>query len=74
MTAVRIAFEYLALFMVAGLMIWFLGPLLGVFRQQSQTGDILTYANYMWYGLIPIIMIFSIFWFFRALREWDIIR
>ena len=74
MTAVRTAFEYLAMFMVAGLMIWFLGPILGVFRPLSETGDVYTYANYMWYGIIPIIIIFSIFWFFRRLREWDTTR
>ena len=73
-TSVRTAFEYIAMFMVAGFLIWLLGPILGVFRQQSETGDVYTYANYMWYGIPVIILVFSTFWFFRKLKEWEVVR
>lgn len=74
MTAVKIVFSYIAMFLVAGFMLWLLNPIVAVFRTLSVTGDVYTFANYVWYAIIPAVLILSVFWFFRKLKQWQVVR
>jgi len=61
-------------FIVGGFLLWLLNPIIGMFRQHSETGTVYLFSNYMWDGIVFIILILTGFWFIRKLKEWQEVR
>ena len=74
MTAVRYVFSYIAMFAVIGFLWWIVDPIVILFRPYAETGAALTLANYLWDGLLIVILVFSTFWLIRKLKEWQVVR
>jgi len=74
MTGTKTALEYIAMFIFAGFLLWFLNPIINIFELYSETGNLYTYTNLLWDGIIFIILLFSSFWFLRKLKEWEVVR
>ena len=74
MSAPRIAMDYILGFGMFSFLLWLLGGIIAYFKPVSETGTVYDLANYLWYALPVIFIIFSIFWFLRKLKEWEYVR
>lgn len=73
MTAVRIAFQLLFGLGVIGFLIWLLlQGILPEFYFLVGNSDLKTYALWLLGGVIPFVLVISIFWYLRALKEYPI--
>ena len=70
-TAVFYAFEYLFAFVAFGLARWLFDGILPFFQVISKTGTVYTYCNYIWTASLVVFLIFSAFWFWNKLKEWQ---
>lgn len=71
-TAVGKAFDYMIGFALFGLTYWLLTGILVEFQVISVQDDVYTLALYLWSACIVIYLVFGAFWFFNALKEWQI--
>jgi len=74
MTGVRYVFSWIAMFAVVGFLFWILNEIIILFIPHAETGTPLTLSNYLWDGSLIILLVLSIFWLFRKLKEWDVVR
>lgn len=70
MTAVRSAFDYFFGLCIFGALYWFLNGILVELEPFALTGDVLTYANWLWGGAIVIYLVAGAFWLPRMMKEW----
>ena len=69
-TGVMAAFDYLFGLGVFGFLYWLLNGILVEIRPVSETGDLLTFANWLWWGAIVLYLIFGMFWLPRKVKEY----
>ena len=74
MSAPRTALDYIFALGVVGFLIWLLHGIVIQFQGVSETGNVYTLANYIWYGTPVIFLIMGTFWFMRKLKEWEYTR
>ena len=70
MTAVRSAFDYFFGLGIFGALYWFLNGILVELKPFALSGDVLTYANWLWAGAIVIYLVAGAFWLPRMMKEW----
>ena len=74
MTAVTFALDYIFGLGVFGFLYWLLNGILVEFRPLSETGTLLEWANYLWFGSLVVYLIFGAFWLPRKIKEWQYMR
>lgn len=73
-TSIIYAFEYLMGFPIFGLVYWILNGILVEFRSVSVQDDVYLFANWMWSAAVIIYVIFGMFWFYRSIKTWKLMR
>lgn len=71
-TAVGRAFDYIIGLFVFGFFYWIMDGILPEFSSVAVHDDVYTLAWYLWHGAIVVYLIFGAFWFFNALKVWQI--
>jgi len=72
MTSVRIAYSLILGLGIGGFLIWFLiQGILPDFYFLSSTHDVYPLAILLLGGLVPFILVMSIFWYIRAIKEYQ---
>ena len=61
--------DIILLLSVFGFLYWLLNGILAEFRPIAESGDVLTYANWMWAGAVILYLVFGVFWLPRAVKE-----
>lgn len=74
MTAVFHVFDYMFGIAAFGLLYYILNGIIPSIRSVSLSGDILDWANYMWWGSLIVYLIFGAFYFLNALKLWQFER
>ena len=73
-TSILYVFEYLAGFPVFGLVYWILNGILVEFKPVSVQDDVYLFANWMWSAAVIIYVIFGMFWLYRSIKTWKLMR
>ena len=70
-TAVLYAVEYFIGFPIIGVVYYVLNGILAEFLSLAPSGDVLTFANMIWSGVLIIYIVVGLFWLPRKLKEWE---
>lgn len=73
-TAVGHAFDYMIGLAAFGATYWLLNGILPDLGVVSVQDDVYTLAWYLWHATLVIYLIFGVFWFFNALKEWQFVQ
>lgn len=73
MTSVRIAYGLLLGLGVAGFLIWFLinGILIPDLQPLASDSDVYGFAVFLLGMIVPFILIMSVFWYVRSIKEYQ---
>jgi len=74
MTAIIATMDYLAGYALFGITYWILGSIRADISIVSDTGNVYTFAGYIWNAALVLYMVFGTFWYYTKLKEWDIER
>ena len=73
-TSVSYAFEYFIGLMVFGLLWWMFNGILPEIGVVSVQGDVFRLSQYLWEGSVVVYLIFGMFYLWRRIKEWKILR
>ncbi len=73
-TAVGHTFDYIIGLAVFSFFYWIMNGILPEFGNIAVQDDVTMLAWYFWHGAIIIYLIFGAFWFFNALKVWQVER